>query len=129
LWGATGDDRFRELAEAAAVAVRTEKWLYSPTACHGASSGGEFLLDLADALGDERYRKWAEELAMCIFARNTIRNGRLVVPADSMNTIEMGYNSGLAGTLAFLLRLRYGGDRMWTADGLTAPARAMKGSS
>ncbi|WP_283139296.1 class IV lanthionine synthetase LanL [Rhizohabitans arisaemae] len=120
-WLHTGDARYRELCEAAAVAVRTEKWLYSPTACHGAAGGGEFLLDLTAATGDDRYRAWAEELALCVHTRNTFRDGLMVVPGDSMGNIEMGYNSGLAGVLGFLLRLRHGGRRLWMADGLELP--------
>lgn len=122
LWLATGDDRYRELAEAGATAVRNQRWLLSPTACHGASGGAEFLLDLAAALDEPRYREWAEEMAMSIHARSTLRHGKLLAPGDTMNSIEMGYNTGLAGVLGFLLRLRHGGTRMWMAEDLALPA-------
>jgi tRNA A-37 threonylcarbamoyl transferase component Bud32 len=122
LWQATQDDGFRELAESAAVAVRNQRWLLSPTACHGGSGGAEFLLDLAVALGDRRYRDWAEEIAMSIHTRSTLRSGKLLAPGDTMSAIEMGYNTGLAGVLGFLLRLRHGGTRLWMAEDLALPA-------
>lgn len=126
LWKHTGDDRYRELAEAGARAVRNERWLLSPSACHGGSGGAEFLLDLAAVLGDDTYRGWAEEMALSIHARSTLRGGKLIAPGDSMNSIEMGYNSGLAGVLGFLLRLRHGGRRLWMAEDLALPAAAAR---
>ncbi|MGH8897165.1 MAG: lanthionine synthetase LanC family protein [Egibacteraceae bacterium] len=53
LWQATGDERYRELAAMAVVAVRRGRWQASPCVCHGLAGNGEFLLDMAAAL-DER---------------------------------------------------------------------------
>jgi len=116
LWLATGDTRFRDLAEMAAVAVRHNKWHSLPVACHGLAGDGEFLLDLFDCSGDPRYRQWAEELAACIFVQSAKWDGRLVVPDESGLSVAVDYGTGLAGVLSFLLRLCYGGPRFWMAD-------------
>ncbi|MFJ9324591.1 class IV lanthionine synthetase LanL [Streptomyces globisporus] len=113
LWKATGDTSHRSLAEEAAVAVRQTRWTSSPSACHGLAGDGDFLLDLAELLGDRRYHAWAEELASCMFARRTHRSGRLVLPDETNYAVVADYGTGLAGSLAFLLRLRHGGPRLW----------------
>ncbi|OZM75144.1 serine/threonine protein kinase [Amycolatopsis antarctica] len=127
LWQATGDHTYRELAEASAVAVHNERWLLSPTACHGVTGGAEFLLDLAAILDEPGYRDWAEQLAASIYARSMIRDGRLLAPNDTLNDVSLGYNTGLAGVLSFLLRLRHGGTRLWMAEDLTLPASDSSG--
>ncbi|MDJ0345151.1 class IV lanthionine synthetase LanL [Streptomyces sp. H10-C2] len=116
LWAATGDAQFREYAEGAALAVYQDRWQHGPGACHGVSGNAELLLDLADLTGDERYRTRAAELATCLFVRAALRDGRLVVPDDTMRDICAAYNVGLAGVLDFLLRLRHGGHRSWLVD-------------
>jgi hypothetical protein len=120
LWQVTKDPVDRELAEAAAIAVRRVRWQVTTTACHGLAGDGQFLLDLAHALGDERYRLWAEELAACLHAQAIERDGRLVVPTEDGVSFHPGYGTGLAGVLDFLLRLRHGGPRLWLPD--AAPA-------
>jgi rhamnogalacturonyl hydrolase YesR/tRNA A-37 threonylcarbamoyl transferase component Bud32 len=117
LWRFTKDPAYQELVEAAAVAVRRVKWQVTTTACHGLAGDGQFLLDLAEALGDERYRHWAEELACCLYAHAVDRDGRLVVPEEDGRSFHPGYQTGLAGVLDFLLRLRYGGSRSWLPIG------------
>ncbi|MGA4683263.1 class IV lanthionine synthetase LanL [Micromonospora sp. AB353] len=118
LWRSTGDARYEELLRGAAVALRRDKWFLTPVACHGLASSGELLLDMAAAFGDDTYREWAEEIAACIHARNVYHRGRMVVPGESGRDITIGFNVGLAGVLAFLHRLRNGGERMWMLDGL-----------
>jgi hypothetical protein len=115
-WVATGDDRSRELAEAAAVAVRGARWRVTTTACHGLAGDGEFLLDLAVILGDPTYRDWAEELAACLDARSVLRDGRRLLPDETGTDVSAAYGTGLAGPLSFLLRLRHGGPRPWMSD-------------
>ncbi len=112
LWEATGRPEYRELAEAAALAVRRTRWLATTAACHGLAGNGEFLLDLADAVGGP-YRSWAEEHADCLYARHALHHGRLVVPDESGQSVVADFNTGLAGVLGFLLRLRSGGPRWW----------------
>lgn len=65
----------------------------------------------------------ATEVAELIALRSAIRQGRQV-PADERGTeVSAGFNTGLAGVLSFLVRLRYGGPRLWIADSrTTAPA-------
>ncbi|MGH8902220.1 MAG: class IV lanthionine synthetase LanL [Egibacteraceae bacterium] len=116
LWQATGEDRYRELAEMAAVAVRHGRWQASPAVCHGLAGNGEFLLDMAAALGEPRYQVWASELAALILARNAYREGRVVVCDDTGTSVAADYGVGLAGVVAFLLRLQDGGPRMWMAE-------------
>ncbi|ATB28694.1 lanthionine synthetase LanC family protein [Melittangium boletus] len=112
LWAATGRPEYRELAEAAAVAVRRARWLATTAACHGLAGNGEFLLDLADSVGGP-YRGWAEEHADCLFARHAVHDGRRLVPDESGQSVVADFNTGLAGVLGFLLRLRHGGPRWW----------------
>ena len=116
LWQATGEARFRALAEQAAVAVLHDRWACSPANCHGLAGNGDFLLDLAWALGDERYLAWAEQLAAVLLAQCAWRGGRLVAPDESGSGLGTEYGVGLAGVLAFLLRLRHGGPRLWLVD-------------
>lgn len=116
LWQATGDERFRKLAEMAAVAVWRGRWQASSVVCHGLAGNGEFLLDMAAALDEPRYQAWAEELAAVMFARHVYRDGRMVIPDETGTGIAADYGVGLAGVVAFGLRLRHGGPRMWMAE-------------
>ncbi|MGH8896425.1 MAG: class IV lanthionine synthetase LanL [Egibacteraceae bacterium] len=116
LWQTTGDEGCRALAEQAAVAVRRGRWYASPVFCHGLAGNAEFLLDMAAALDEPRYRGWAEELAAVIFARRVYRDGRVVVCDDSGTDVSADYGAGLAGVVAFFLRLCHGGPRMWMAE-------------
>jgi serine/threonine protein kinase len=115
-WQATGSEQSRALAEAAAVAVRESRWHMSSASCHGLPGDGEFLLDLADLLGEPRYLDWAAELAACLDARAVLRGWRRVVPDESGHEVSAGYGTGLSGVLSFLLRLRHGGPRPWMVD-------------
>jgi hypothetical protein len=115
LWRTTGEDHYRDLARGAAHAVRDNRWHMTASNCHGLAGDGQFLLDLADFLGEPAYRAWAQELATCLYARAAARDGRLVVP-DSATEVTAGYGTGMAGVLSFLLRLRHGGPRPWMPD-------------
>jgi serine/threonine protein kinase len=117
-WQHTGEPRLRELAVQAAAAVHTARWQGGSSQCHGLAGDAEFLLDVAQTLDHNRYRSWAHELAGCIYARHAIRNGRMIPPGETGTTIVPGYGIGLAGVLAFLLRLRHGGARMWFPEAL-----------
>ncbi|QYC37932.1 Serine/threonine-protein kinase C [Nonomuraea coxensis DSM 45129] len=109
----TEEPRHLELARQAAAAVRQDRWYSLPVACHGLAGNAEFLLDLADATGDARYAGWAGELAAAVHARHALHDGRMVVPDQSLQGVSAGYNTGLAGVLGMLLRLRHGGPRLW----------------
>ncbi|TWP51757.1 serine/threonine protein kinase [Lentzea tibetensis] len=122
LWSVTGEPRFRDLAEAGAVAIRRAGWYSSTAACHGLAGDGEFLLDLAACTGDHRYHEWASELAAIAHTRHAIRDGLAVLPDESgADTVAVGYSTGLSGVLGFLLRLRHGGQRWWMPDEILAP--------
>ncbi|MBB4889276.1 class IV lanthionine synthetase LanL [Streptomyces netropsis] len=116
LWTVTGDARFREYADRAARAVYRDRCRIGPSTCHGAAGNAELLLDLADATGEEHYRTWATEIATCLYARAVRRDGRLLVPDDTLRDVSAGYNVGSAGVLDFLLRLTHGGNRSWLVD-------------
>ncbi|MGW0574385.1 class IV lanthionine synthetase LanL [Streptomyces sp. NPDC002920] len=113
VWQETGADAFRELAHQAAVAVRRSRWHAGTAQCHGLAGDGEFLLDLAEASGDETYREWAEELAVSVCLRHVLRDGRAVSPDESGAEVWADFGTGLSGVLAFLMRLRHGGSRLW----------------
>jgi len=116
LWAATNAQRFRDLAEAAAVAVHRDHWHAPMATCHGLPGDADFLLDLADFTREQRFRDWAGDLAGAMLARNTIRDGRMLLPDESRTDVTAGYASGLSGSLAFLLRLRHGGARWGMPD-------------
>ncbi|WP_405723268.1 class IV lanthionine synthetase LanL [Streptomyces sp. NBC_01537] len=115
LWRATGDPVARELAEEAATAVHRSRWTAGSSVCHGLAGDGEFLLDMAQALGGP-YHGWAEELAECLYAKHTVRDGQMVVPDESGTRVCADFGVGLTGVIGFLLRLRYGGPRMLMPD-------------
>ncbi|MER5864318.1 class IV lanthionine synthetase LanL [Kitasatospora sp. NPDC002040] len=112
-WRATGDETAYRLALAAGQAVLDARWHSGVSACHGLAGNGEYLLDLAGATGEERFRTGAEELAGLIAARAVRRDGRLVLPDETGLGSTPAYGTGTSGPLAFLLRLQYGGPRLW----------------
>ncbi len=124
LWRATGDDRPRELAEMAAMATWRTRWPASPAICHGLAGNGEFLLDLAEILDEPRYHAWAAELVVPMFACHALLQGRVVIPDESRVGVVADYGVGLAGVLAFLMRLEHGGQRMWMAEPATVAGAA-----
>ncbi|MER6395002.1 lanthionine synthetase LanC family protein [Kitasatospora sp. NPDC001603] len=113
LWQATGDETAHELALAAGRAVLAGRWHCGVSACHGLAGNGEYLLDLAAATGEPEFRSGAEELAQLIAARSALRDGLLVLPDETGTGCAAAYGTGTAGALAFLLRLRHGGPRLW----------------
>ncbi|WP_214409101.1 class IV lanthionine synthetase LanL [Sphaerisporangium fuscum] len=116
LHAADGDRRFRDAAHGAALAVHGNRLVSGTAACHGLAGDGQFLLDMADLLGEPAYREQAEELAGALWAHATLRDGLLVVPDENQAEVTVGWNTGLAGVLDFLHRLRHGGPRPWMAD-------------
>ncbi|MCG5217978.1 class IV lanthionine synthetase LanL [Streptosporangium sp. KLBMP 9127] len=120
-WDATGDPTARGFAELAAAAVHRTRWQSGSALCHGLPGEGDFLLDMARFTADERYRRWAEDLAECLTARAVVRAGRLHVP-DRLGKVVPTYLGGTAGVLAFLLRLRHGHPRLWMLDDVVGHA-------
>ncbi|MGE7434803.1 class IV lanthionine synthetase LanL [Kitasatospora sp. NPDC001175] len=113
LWRATGDRSAYELAVAAGQAVLDGRWHSGTSACHGLAGSGEYLLDLSEATGESRFRSAAWELADLIAARSALRDGLLVLPDETGTGCTPAYGTGSSGALAFLLRLRHGGPRIW----------------
>jgi serine/threonine protein kinase len=128
-WQHTGDHQFKELATQAATAISRARWRTSPSQCHGLAGDAEFLLDLAQVLDQSRYRRWAHELADCVYARHAIRDGRILAPDETGMAVVPDYGVGLAGVLALLLRLSYGGPRMWLPERLLSGQPGLPGTS
>ncbi len=123
-WQEDGSQRLRQLIAQAAVAVWRSRWHPGPTQCHGLAGDAEFLLDVGDAFGDERYRHWARDLATSIRTRHARRAGRRVTPDETGTTVVADFNTGLSGVLSFLLRLRHGGPRLWLPASLALLSRS-----
>ncbi|MFF2147988.1 class IV lanthionine synthetase LanL [Kitasatospora sp. NPDC058190] len=113
LWRATREPATLDLARAAGRAVLAGRWHSGVSACHGLAGDGEYLLDLAEATGDPEFRTGAEELAQLIASRAALRDGLLTLPDETGTGCATAYGTGTAGPLAFLLRLRHGGPRLW----------------
>ncbi|MDL4814176.1 class IV lanthionine synthetase LanL [Actinomadura opuntiae] len=121
LGAATGEARFLQAADLSARAVTDQSWRAVLGQCHGLAGNGDFLLDMADVIGDARHRAAAWRLARIIVANRAHRDGRIVLP-DERGDVSTSWGEGLSGVLAFLVRLRYGAERLWMADG--APGAA-----
>ncbi|GIG63531.1 serine/threonine protein kinase [Longispora fulva] len=112
LWRHTGGADYLEAAQAAAQGSYRNRWQSTTAACHGLAGTGEFLLDLADAVGGD-HRARAEDIADLLTARHAVRGGRWLIPDESGSAVHADFNTGLAGVLGFLHRLHHGGPRWW----------------
>ncbi|NJQ04482.1 class IV lanthionine synthetase LanL [Streptomyces lonarensis] len=116
LAASTGDADMLRLAEEAGAACHGARWNSTTAACHGLAGDGQFLLDLAEAVPGGPYRRWAGEMALALDARHALREGLRVIPDESGLGLRADAQTGMAGSLDFLLRLEYGGPRPWMAD-------------
>jgi lantibiotic modifying enzyme len=116
LWRATGDEQAGTLARQAGATILANRWQHSPSVCHGLAGNGEFLLDLHEADPDGGYLSGAEAIAEAMLARDIRRRGRLLLPDETQSAVVADYGTGLAGALAFLLRLRDGTPRLLLPD-------------
>jgi len=117
MYQATGDERCRELAEMAALAVHDFRWFSGTSHCHGLAGNGEFLLDLYQVLGDERWLAMAHELADVLHAHRIYVDGRSVFADDSWMMTSPDFGVGYTGVGFFLHRLAAGGPRPFMEDG------------
>ena len=65
----------------------------------------------------------AWRLARIIIADGAHRDGGIVLP-DERGDVSTSWGEGLSRVLAFLVRLRYGAERLWMADAAPAPGAA-----
>jgi tRNA A-37 threonylcarbamoyl transferase component Bud32 len=107
---------FVDLARRAATTVLREARGATVCYCHGLAGNGDFLLDMADRLGEEKYRDGAERLARLIAVTAARKDGRLVTPDDTKKAVSAGFATGTTGTAIFLHRLLYGGPRWGMAS-------------
>jgi hypothetical protein len=123
LWRVTGDRRFLDLAERAAVTVRRRQWHSGNSVCHGLAGDGEFLLDMAQFTGEGKYTEWAMEMAALIYARRVYLDGLAAAFGDDPTKVTADFGTGLSGVLGFLMRLRHQGPRSFMPDALlSAPS-------
>jgi hypothetical protein len=113
MWLAAGAPGHLAAAQAAACAVLADRWALPAASCHGVAGNTDFLLDLADATGDDAHLVSARKSVAVLDARATVRDGLLLSPDDSGMAVIPGYQTGVAGVVATLLRLRDGGARLW----------------
>lgn len=90
--------------------------------CHGLAGNGEFLLDLAERSDRPRFEADARQLSRILLASRAHRDGAVVFP-DEEGRPSATWADGGSGILSFLLRLRYGSGRMWTAEPLCEDRR------
>lgn len=118
LWAYAKDPQVFQLVTAAADAVHRTRGSAGSSVCHGLAGNGEFLLDVADLLGVDGapFRDRADDLGAALFARHAVRDGLMVLPDETGAGLSTDYQIGLAGVLAFLLRLGHGSPRPWTVS-------------
>lgn len=116
LYQVTGRERYRELAEMAALAVYRDRWYSGLGQCHGLAGNGEFLLDLHRILGDDTYLRMAGELADVLFTYRIYRNGRVAFADDSQAVVSLDFGVGTSGIGAYFHRLVTGRGRLFMVD-------------
>jgi serine/threonine protein kinase len=94
-----------EFADRAARTVAYGMRWCNPTQCHGLSGNIEFLLDMFQATGEQRYLAEAHLLARLLEAFAVERQGLLLWPSESPDEFTPDYTVGYAGVLVCLLRL------------------------
>lgn len=95
----------------AAEAVLSARWKSGVGYCHGLAGNGDFLLDIAQALGDAAYLSGAWDIARVLMDRRVMHRSELTY-ADEAGAVTTSFGGGTGGILSFLLRLRFGGPRI-----------------
>lgn len=118
-----GDAADRDLLEQAARACVAAKWHSGIAYCHGLAGNADFLLDLDGADHPAR----AADLMRVLWDRRRSENDgadradradRADGPelTDEIGRTTPDFNVGYGGALSVLLRLRYGGRRLWLPE-------------
>jgi lantibiotic modifying enzyme len=89
---------------AARMAARGGRWA-GPVQCHGLAGSIEFLLDMFQATGSDRYLSEALSLARLLNAFAVERDGLLLWSSDDPTICTPDYMLGYAGVAVCLLRL------------------------
>jgi lantibiotic modifying enzyme len=119
----TGDARYREAAESAALAGWRERWRSSTVQCHGLAGNAEFLLDVHQVTGDARYQVLAAEAAEVMLLQRRRDGAHTVFADDTGGGLSAAYGTGMAGLAMFFLRLTGGGRRALMLDQLLGVRR------
>ncbi|MFE5947626.1 class IV lanthionine synthetase LanL [Streptomyces sp. NPDC056480] len=106
---ATREQRFASLSEQAAASIAHNPWASPDGACCGLAGAGHFLLDMAHHTGQSVYYGQARTITAVMKARPP-------KPTVKKEDLNCSYQSGIAGTLTFYLRLRHGGPHPWMTD-------------
>jgi serine/threonine protein kinase len=93
-------------ARAASTVSEGMRWLGS-TRCHGLSGNIEFLLDMYQSTGENRYLAKADKLAELLVGQSLRKHGLLYWPSESPETLTPDYMVGYAGTAVCFLRLAF----------------------
>ncbi|MET7550843.1 class IV lanthionine synthetase LanL [Streptomyces sp. NPDC005500] len=118
MWRHNRDPKLLQLTLQAAATVHRSRWLsQSVVQCHGLAGDAEFLLDVAEAANDPRYRDWAADLAQAMAVRHALDDGSVLLPDETSRNISSSFGVGSAGVLAYLLRQVHGGPRLWLPQG------------
>ena len=115
------DDRLLPAIDGAARSVMAAKWSSGVSYCHGLSGNADFVLEAAEVLGEQTYKRWANDLAAVLEGRAVRHSGRLAL-TDTPGRIPLDFAVGTAGCISFLLRAQHGGPRLWLPE-IEVPAR------
>ncbi len=118
----TGESRYLDGAADAARAVMAARFEQGTAYCHGLAGNGDFLLDLAEASGDPTFADGAHVIGQLLWARRVYRQSQAVLVDESGQNVTGGFGAGLSGHLAFLVRLRFGGPRLFHPPISSSPA-------
>ena len=103
-----------DLLDRAARATVAAKWHSGVAYCHGLSGNADFLLDLEE-ISEGPYQLWAADLLRVMWDRRT-SDDLATGLTDEVGRITPDFNVGYGGALSALLRLRYGGSRLWLPE-------------
>jgi serine/threonine protein kinase len=116
LAAAVGDTQMEHEAIRASHAVLRERWASAAGQCHGLAGNAEFLLDLYQFTGQERFLQEAFYLGDLIELHKIIRPSGTTYPDDTGMATGLDYSIGSAGVATFFSRLAGRQERLLMLD-------------